>query len=123
MDPEAASRLGNVIELTLTGWGQISYQAPTLRPTKLQQVVLNRIDPYSCGNQYGYICAHNPKQFACKGDSGGPLAADVKHNGETVYAQVGVLHGAEDERCNSYSKYADIVLLTEWIVNKIKINK
>lgn len=105
MDPEAEPKLNSVTEFTVTGWVQ---KTP-------YETIVHRTSPSSCGKHYGYVCVKTPDQLSCAGDSGSALGGDLKYNGETVFAQFGVL--AEESTCSTYS---DVVQVTPWIVSTIE---
>ncbi|EDW91914.2 uncharacterized protein Dyak_GE11796 [Drosophila yakuba] len=110
----------NKIKLfTVTGWGQAS-RYPRM-PTKLQQMTVRRYSYSHCYNQPGKLCASNPAQFACKGDAGSPLGAQVRYNGTTIFAQFGVASTFTDN-CKAYGIYTDLLYHTHWIAETMQHN-
>lgn len=68
---------GSIVKVT--GWGRLSSGGSL--PTKLQEATLTVVSKSQCQSAWGSVnsitdrmlCAHNAKQSACNGDSGGPL--------------------------------------------------
>ena len=81
----------------VTGWGRLYHRGP--QPDILQEVNVTTITNQECRARYSQdritdymICAADPGQDACKGDSGGPLAV-LGQDGS--YRQIGIVSWGE----------------------------
>jgi len=115
----------SVREFTLTGWG--ATKSHSVSP-KLQTVNLTQTDRGICHDKYGYavdhthICAGCYEQYACTGDSGGPLGLSVTYNERKVYAQVGIVSsGAKD--CRGITVFTNVLSFTQWIARTISYDE
>lgn len=90
-------------------------------PTTLQEMSLRRVRNEYCGVPSLSICCWNPLQYACFGDSGGPLGSLVKYGPKTIYVQFGVTNSVTGN-CDGYSSYLDLTSYMPWLYQTLLRN-
>ncbi|XP_047487782.1 chymotrypsinogen B-like [Penaeus chinensis] len=111
-------------EAVIVGWGLLNYQDLTL-PDELQEAGVTVFDHGECKSAHAFsnfpvtdkhICAADPGQIACRGDSGGPLM--TKKN--RLWLLLGVTSfGPEDCSSDVPAVYTRVSSYSEWILNKL----
>ncbi|XP_027715476.1 testisin-like [Vombatus ursinus] len=134
--PTSTTQFENVTMCWVTGWGRIKEHEYPRKPWNLQAVELPLIDQKTCDLYYhigtklppfisriydDMICAgfKEGKKDACHGDSGGPLACEVKG----IWHQAGIVSWGDGcGRPYRPSVFTNVSVHTDWILRTIKSN-
>ncbi|XP_037792120.1 chymotrypsinogen B-like [Penaeus monodon] len=111
-------------EAVIIGWGLVDHQDLT-GPNELQEAGVTVSDHGECKSAHVFsnfpvtdkqICAADPGQIACRGDSGGPLM--TKENG--LWLLLGVTSfGPEECTTDVPAVYTRVSSYSKWILNKL----
>ncbi|XP_063608356.1 trypsin-3-like [Penaeus indicus] len=111
-------------EAVIVGWGLLDNLDLT-PPDELQEAGVTVFDHGECKSAHAFsnfpvtdkhICAADPGQIACRGDSGGPLM--TKENG--LWLLLGVTSfGPEDCSTDVPAVYTRVSSYSKWILNKL----
>ncbi|XP_039484049.1 serine protease grass [Drosophila santomea] len=115
------SRLERRHRLVATGWGRSPSESAN---NILKSILVTRLEwsvcseTYRVARQVGQICVSHESGVACSGDSGGPMGHAVRHNGQVLFVQVGIVSFG-NWNCLSPSVFTDVMEHIDWIVGVV----
>jgi len=106
------------------GWGKMENGKDSrfLRTITLYRRYAEECDPYLREMPYGMFCAGTENGDTCRGDSGGPLNAYVKHKQKWIYAQFGIVSYGTTS-CNFNGYYIEVIRYKMWIMEVVTFRK
>ncbi|XP_042877321.1 trypsin-1-like [Penaeus japonicus] len=121
--PTAANTYDNA-DVTVAGWGYLSFPSNPTLPRVLQKVDVKTVPVSECMSQYkkgkvtnNMICASAPGKDACFSDSGGPLMA--QESGHWVVVGIVSFGPTACAQPNVAGVYTRVGNYLPWIVGKI----
>ncbi|KAH8271557.1 hypothetical protein KR018_006815, partial [Drosophila ironensis] len=118
MDDSVRRRIDAIQNFVATGWG--NYANPSRTTAILKSIPLTRMPARECSERYlvecgrDQICVAHATGQACGGDSGGPMVALTRHQGQVRAIQVGLVSYGNPE-CRSPSVFTDVTRHVNWI--------
>ncbi|EDW56636.1 GM15716 [Drosophila sechellia] len=112
---------GPISLFNITGWGTNSdgEQQHRLQTATLQQFPQSRCESPGRPLDISYICAGSFSTDSCKGDSGGPLSAIRRFQGQERVFQFGVASKGL-RSCGGLGTYTNVTHFTDWILDVIQ---